>query len=239
MDQPKKPLLVDAHPSDQDNPAKENVREDEARESGSREPGFGRFSRRSFLAQLGAAGVAATASPLAHAVDTETEEKEAAAGVPGAVPVTLNINGKEYRVKLEPRVTLLDALRDHLQLFGTKKGCDHGQCGACTVHVNGRRVNSCLSFAIMHQGDKITTIEGLAQDGKLHPVQQAFLEHDGFQCGYCTPGQIMSASALLHEPIGPDDNAVRAAMSGNICRCGAYNNIVAAVQQARGNSKTG
>jgi xanthine dehydrogenase YagT iron-sulfur-binding subunit len=158
---------------------------------------------------------------------------ESPAAVPGAVPLNLNVNGKEYRVNIESRVTLLDALRDRLQLFGTKKGCDHGQCGACTVHVNGRRVNSCLSFAIMHQGDKIVTIEGLAQNGHLHPVQQAFLEHDGFQCGYCTPGQIMSASALLQEPIGPDDNAVRAAMSGNICRCGAYNNIVAAVQQAR------
>jgi xanthine dehydrogenase YagT iron-sulfur-binding subunit len=158
---------------------------------------------------------------------------ESPAAVPGAVPLNLNVNGKEYRVNIESRVTLLDALRDRLQLFGTKKGCDHGQCGACTVHVNGRRVNSCLSFAIMHQGDKIVTIEGLAQNGHLHPVQKAFLEHDGFQCGYCTPGQIMSASALLQEPIGPDDNAVRAAMSGNICRCGAYNNIVAAVQQAR------
>ena len=221
MDQPKNPLL-DAHEdADQNQPATEQERE----------PAFGKFSRRSFLAQLGAASVAATAGPLAHA--TETDEKVAAAGVPGAVPVTLTVNGKEYRLRLEPRVTLLDALRDHMQLFGTKKGCDHGQCGACTVHVNGRRVNSCLSFAIMHQGDKITTIEGLAQNGQLHPVQQAFVEHDGFQCGYCTSGQIMSASALLHEPIGPDDDAVRAAMSGNICRCGAYNNIVAAVQQAR------
>ncbi len=223
MDQPEKPLF------DPQNPAAEH----NSKEENEREPAFGRFSRRSFLAQLGAAGVAATASPLAHAVATETEEREAAAEVPGAVPVTLNVNGKEYSVRLEPRVTLLDALREHLQLFGTKKGCDHGQCGACTVHVNGRRVNSCLSFAIMHQGDKITTIEGLAQNGQLHPVQQAFLEHDGFQCGYCTPGQIMSASALLHEPIGADDNDVRAAMSGNICRCGAYTNIVAAVQQAR------
>jgi xanthine dehydrogenase YagT iron-sulfur-binding subunit len=200
-----------------------------------REPVLGRFSRRSFLAQLGAASVAATAAPLAHAAQTATAENEEVSSVPGAVPVTLNVNGKEYRLMLEPRVTLLDTLRDRIQLFGTKKGCDHGQCGACTVHVNGRRVNSCLSFAIMHQGDKITTIEGLAQGGQLHPVQQAFLEHDGFQCGYCTPGQIMSASALLHEPIDADDDAVRAAMSGNICRCGAYNNIVAAVQQARGN----
>jgi xanthine dehydrogenase YagT iron-sulfur-binding subunit len=229
MDQPKNPVL-DTEESDQNDPTKEKEREPVSRESR-----FGRFSRRSFLAQLGAAGVAATASPLAHAVDTDTAEKEASAGVPGAVPATLNVNGKEYRVKLESRVTLLDALRDHLQLFGTKKGCDHGQCGACTVHINGRRVNSCLSFAVMHEGDKITTIEGLAQNGQLSPVQQAFLDHDGFQCGYCTPGQIMSATALLREPIGPDDDAVRAAMSGNICRCGAYNNIVAAVQQARGN----
>lgn len=196
---------------------------------------LGRFSRRSFLAQLGAASVAATAAPLAQAAQTEnTKESEERSGVPGAVPVALTVNGKSYHVMLEPRVTLLDALRDHLQLFGTKKGCDHGQCGACTVHVNGRRVNSCLSFAIMHQGDKITTIEGLAQNGELNSVQQAFLEHDGFQCGYCTPGQIMSGTALLHEPIGSDDDSVRAAMSGNICRCGAYNNIVAAVQQARG-----
>jgi xanthine dehydrogenase YagT iron-sulfur-binding subunit len=223
MDQPKEPLL-DAQEPDTD-----------SNSTTDREHAFGRFSRRSFLAQLGAAGVAATTSPLAHATETEPAEKETTAGVPGAVPVTLNINSKEYRLRLEARVTLLDALRDHLQLFGTKKGCDHGQCGACTVHVNGRRVNSCLSFAIMHQGDKIVTIEGLAQNGQLSPVQQAFLEHDGFQCGYCTPGQIMSATALLREPIDPDDNAVRAAMSGNICRCGAYNNIVAAVQQARGN----
>ncbi|MFP5230701.1 MAG: (2Fe-2S)-binding protein [Acidobacteriota bacterium] len=219
MDQPKHPLL--------------DPQESRAQDTEKEKPLFGRFSRRSFLAQLGAAGVAATATPLAHAVATQTGEAEAPAGVPGAVPVTLTVNGKEYNLRLEPRVTLLDALREHLELFGTKKGCDHGQCGACTVHVNGRRVNSCLSFAVMHQGDKITTIEGLAQNGQLHPVQQAFVDHDGFQCGYCTSGQIMSATALLHEPIGPADDDVRAAMSGNICRCGAYNNIVAAVQQAR------
>jgi len=224
MDHPKNPLL-DAHDAAN---ADNNLSPNQEREAV-----FGKFSRRSFLAQLGAAGVAASASPLAHAAATDAPEMESPAAVPGAVPLNLNVNGKEYRVNIESRVTLLDALRDRLQLFGTKKGCDHGQCGACTVHVNGRRVNSCLSFAIMHQGDKIVTIEGLAQNGHLHPVQQAFLEHDGFQCGYCTPGQIMSASALLQEPIGPDDNAVRAAMSGNICRCGAYNNIVAAVQQAR------
>ena len=147
--------------------------------------------------------------------------------------IVLNVNGRDYHLKLEPRVTLLDTLRERLQLFGTKKGCDHGQCGACTVHVNGRRVNSCLTFAIMHQGDRITTIEGLAKNGELHPVQAAFLEHDGFQCGYCTSGQIMSAAALLKEPCGQNDDDVRECMSGNICRCGAYPNIVAAVQEAR------
>ncbi|MGA8111105.1 MAG: (2Fe-2S)-binding protein [Acidobacteriaceae bacterium] len=203
-------------------------------EPGAGEPWLGRYSRRAFLAQLGAAGVVASAGPLAHAAQAETaEETGAAARLPGAVAVTLNVNGEEHRLMLDPRTTLLDTLREHLQMFGTKKGCDHGQCGACTVHVNGRRVNSCLSFAAMHERDKITTIEGLAQNGQLSPVQQAFLEHDGFQCGYCTPGQIMSATALLREPIGPSDDDVRVAMSGNICRCGAYTNIVAAVQQAR------
>jgi xanthine dehydrogenase YagT iron-sulfur-binding subunit len=197
---------------------------------------FDRFSRRSFLTQLGAASVLATTGPLlepASATAQAAVEPAAAAGVPGAVPVVLNINGTERRLMIEPRVTLLDALRENLQLPGTKKGCDHGQCGACTLHVNGRRINSCLTFAISHQGDQITTIEGLAQNGKLHPVQAAFLEHDGFQCGYCTPGQIMSAAALLREPAGTDDDSVRESMSGNICRCGAYTNIVAAVQTAR------
>ncbi|MFZ0519967.1 MAG: (2Fe-2S)-binding protein [Candidatus Acidiferrales bacterium] len=197
------------------------------------------FSRRSFLTQLSAAGIAAAAAPLIHsphavaAPGTVVVEPVPETQAPGAVPFVLNINGRDYRVTLEPRVTLLDALRENLQLPGTKKGCDHGQCGACTVHVNGRRVNSCLSFAIMHQGDKITTIEGLAQDGELSPMQAAFLEHDGFQCGYCTSGQIMSATALLKEPCGADDASVRECMSGNICRCGAYDNIVAAVQTVR------
>jgi xanthine dehydrogenase YagT iron-sulfur-binding subunit len=230
MDRRKNPLL---------DPKASNLTTDPPETEAKREPTAGTFSRRSFLAQLGAASVTATAAPLAHAAqsDDKKDETERGPNTPvSAVPVALNVNGKVHRVLLEPRVTLLDALRDHLQLFGTKKGCDHGQCGACTVHVNGRRVNSCLSFAIMHGNDKITTIEGLAQNGQLHPVQQAFLDHDGFQCGYCTPGQIMSAAALLHEPIGPDDNAVRAAMSGNICRCGAYFNIVPAVQQARKNN---
>jgi xanthine dehydrogenase YagT iron-sulfur-binding subunit len=219
MDQPKRPLVDEV--------------EDKLNQNGQK-PVRGGLSRRAFLGHLGAAGVVATTGPLARGAQTETVEKEEKAAVSGAVAVTLSVNGKDHKQMLEPRVTLLDALRDHMQMFGTKKGCDHGQCGACTVHVNGRRVNSCLSFAVMHQGEKITTIEGLAQGGQLSPVQQAFLEHDGFQCGYCTPGQIMSATALLREPIGADDDAVRAAMSGNICRCGAYNNIVAAVQQARG-----
>ena len=198
-------------------------------------------TRRLFLTQIGVAGIAATAAPLlasAPAAPPLTDPTievpvETPQTVPGAVPVVLNINGKEHRLTLDPRTTVLDALRENLNMFGTKKGCDHGQCGACTVHINGRRINSCLTFAVMHQHDQITTIEGLAQDGQLHPVQAAFLEFDGFQCGYCTPGQIMSGAALLKEPVGADDDAVREMMSGNLCRCGAYDNIVAAVQSAR------
>jgi len=147
--------------------------------------------------------------------------------------VELRVNGKALKIEVDTRATLLDTLREKLQLFGTKKGCDHGQCGACTVHVNGRRINSCLTLAVMHNGDEIVTIEGLAQNGQLHPVQAAFLEHDAFQCGYCTPGQIMSAVALLKEPCGPSDDDVRECMSGNICRCGAYPNILAAVKSTR------
>jgi xanthine dehydrogenase YagT iron-sulfur-binding subunit len=148
--------------------------------------------------------------------------------------IKLKVNGFEHELRIEPRVTLLDALRECLHLTGTKKGCDHGQCGSCTVHVNGRRINSCLTFAVMHQGDDITTIEGLANGEVLHPVQAAFMECDAFQCGYCTPGQIMSAAALAAEPGNHStDNEIREAMSGNICRCGAYPNIVAAVRLAQ------
>ncbi len=147
--------------------------------------------------------------------------------------VTLIINGVERELSAAPWTTLLDALRDRLHLTGTKKGCDHGQCGACTVHLDGRPANSCLTLAIMAQGRKITTIEGLAQGEKLHPVQQAFVQYDGFQCGYCTPGQIMSAVALLAEGRAKTDQEVQEVMSGNLCRCGAYTNIVAAVQAAR------
>ncbi|HEY4353657.1 MAG TPA: (2Fe-2S)-binding protein [Paraburkholderia sp.] len=159
---------------------------------------------------------------------------------PGAVPtspptmsVDLSVNGKIYALALDPRTTLLDALREHLHLTGTKKGCDHGQCGACTVHVNGRRVNACLSLAGTHEGDEITTIEGIGSVAALHPMQQAFVECDGYQCGYCTSGQIMSAVALLGEAVGPADADVREAMSGNLCRCGAYQNIVTAIQRVR------
>ncbi|BCG00034.1 aldehyde dehydrogenase iron-sulfur subunit [Paraburkholderia sp. PGU19] len=150
------------------------------------------------------------------------------------IPVELNVNGTSYALALDPRTTLLDALREHLHLTGTKKGCDHGQCGACTVHVNGRRVNACLSFAATHEGDTITTIEGIGEPDALHPMQAAFVECDGYQCGYCTSGQIMSAVALLDEAIGPNDADVREAMSGNLCRCGAYQNIVTAIQTVRG-----
>ena len=149
------------------------------------------------------------------------------------VDVTLNINGQVHRLQLDPRTTLLDALREHVAMTGTKKGCDHGQCGACTVHVDGRRVTSCLTLALMQDGHEITTIEGLGAPNALHPMQAAFLAYDGYQCGYCTSGQIMSAVALLDEPCGPDDAAVKELMSGNICRCAAYPNIVAAIMQAR------
>ncbi len=147
--------------------------------------------------------------------------------------VTLRVNGTEQVLHLDERTTLLDALRDHLDLTGTKKGCDMGQCGACTVIVDGRRILSCLTLAVMESGHEVTTVEGLARDGELHPVQRAFLEHDGLQCGYCTPGQVMSAVALLDEACGPGDDDVREAMSGNLCRCGAHPGIIAAVQQAR------
>ena len=149
---------------------------------------------------------------------------------PEAVDVTLTINGTRHRLKLDPRTTLLDALREHLGLTGTKKGCDLGQCGACTVLVDGRRINACLTLAAMQQGSDITTIEGLAQGGALHPLQAAFVEHDGFQCGYCTPGQIMSALGLLAEGRTRSDAEIREFMSGNICRCGAYPKIVAAIR---------
>jgi len=150
-----------------------------------------------------------------------------------AVPVTLRINGKEHSLRIDPRTTLLDCIRETVELTGTKKGCDHGQCGACTIHVNGRRVLSCLSLALAHDGKEITTLEGLGTPESMHPMQAAFLACDAYQCGYCTSGQIMSAVALLNEPCGAEDAAVKELMSGNICRCGAYANILAAIQQVR------
>lgn len=149
------------------------------------------------------------------------------------IKVTLRVNGTAHTLQIEPRVTLLDALREYIGLTGSKKGCDHGQCGACTVLADGRRINSCLSLAVMYDDAEITTIEGLARGDELHPVQTAFIKHDGFQCGYCTPGQIMSAVALLKEGCPTSDEGIRECMSGNICRCGAYPGIVAAVQEVR------
>jgi xanthine dehydrogenase YagT iron-sulfur-binding subunit len=156
--------------------------------------------------------------------------------IEGAVAITLRINGKDRQLRVDPRTTLLDCIRETVALTGTKKGCDHGQCGACTVHVNGRRVNSCLTLALLHDGQDITTIEGLGAPEAMHPMQAAFVACDGYQCGYCTSGQIMSAVALLKEPCGPSDADVKELMSGNICRCGAYANIVAAIQQVRNNA---
>jgi xanthine dehydrogenase YagT iron-sulfur-binding subunit len=186
-------------------------------------------TRREFLAVSVTAACTFALTPLASA-ESLVDAPDA-----GAVPVTLKVNGHLTSLRIEPRVTLLDALREYAGLTGTKKGCDHGQCGACTVHVNGRRQLSCLTFAVMHQHDDITTVEGLATGGggALHPMQAAFIAHDGFQCGYCTPGQLMSATALLHEPCGPADADVKECMSGNICRCGAYPGIVAAIQEVR------
>ena len=151
---------------------------------------------------------------------------------PAPIAITLHVNGEERKLKVAPWTTLLDALRDRLNLTGTKKGCDHGQCGACTVLIEGRRVNSCLTLAVMKDGANITTIEGLAKNGALHPLQQAFIDHDAFQCGYCTPGQICSAAGLIAEGKAKTVDEIRELMSGNICRCGAYPNIVAAIQQA-------
>jgi xanthine dehydrogenase YagT iron-sulfur-binding subunit len=161
-----------------------------------------------------------------------TGEAKADARMP--INMKLRINGREHRLTLDGRTTLLDALRDHVGLTGTKKGCDHGQCGACTVLIGSRRVLSCLNFAMMAEGSEITTIEGLAKpDGTLHPMQQAFVDHDAFQCGYCTPGQILSAIACVHEGHAETDAQIREYMSGNLCRCAAYPNIVDAIKQAK------
>ena len=196
-------------------------------------------SRRAVVAG-GAATAAASAFPISSA-----KAEAAKADVP-TMPVSFSVNGKAVKLDLDTRTTLLDTLREHLHLTGTKKGCDHGQCGACTVIVNGRRINSCLSLAVQHDGDEITTIEGLGTPERLHAMQKAFVEHDGYQCGYCTPGQICSAVATLNEiragipshvtgdltgSIAPTNMEMRERMSGNICRCGAYSNIADAMAE--------
>jgi xanthine dehydrogenase YagT iron-sulfur-binding subunit len=196
-------------------------------------------TRRGFLKTTGAATLALASPPSLH--DTAAQE----APLPSE-HVSLTVNGQSYAVDLDPRTTLLDALREHFGLTGSKKGCDQGQCGACTILVNGQRINSCLALAVMHDGDEITTIEGLAEEGTLDPMQAAFVRHDGFQCGYCTPGQICSAVALLseHDAGWPSyattdvatapaltDAEIAERMSGNICRCSAYPNIVAAIRE--------
>ena len=189
-------------------------------------------TRRVFLKQI--AGTGAALAVASHLPTVRAAEPPTPTGPASfTVETHFKLNGKETTVKLDPRVTLLDALREHLDLTGSKKGCDHGQCGACTVLVNGRRINSCLSLIVTHEGDDITTIEGLAKGEQLHPVQAAFLDHDGFQCGYCTPGQICSAVACIAEGHTGSDAEIREWMSGNICRCGAYPNIVAAIRAAK------
>jgi xanthine dehydrogenase YagT iron-sulfur-binding subunit len=187
------------------------------------------LSRREFIGSAIAAGGA-----IGLAMGPVGADEAASA----TVAVSLHVNGRDHRLSLDPRVTLLDALREQLHLTGTKKGCDHGQCGACTVLVDGRRIYSCLTLAVVQAGARITTIEGLADGDRLHPVQEAFIQHDAFQCGYCTSGQICSAVGLLSEGHAKTDDEVRELMSGNICRCGAYPNIVAAVQDARNSPLT-
>jgi xanthine dehydrogenase YagT iron-sulfur-binding subunit len=202
--------------------------------------GLDKVTRRRFLVRTALPTIVATvgleAPRLSAAAAAVTAVTVVPASGPGAVAVTLNVNGADHALEIEPRVTLLDALRERLALTGTKKGCDQGQCGACTVLVDGRRVNACLTLAIATEGKKVTTVEGLARDGRLHPVQAAFIEYDAFQCGYCTPGQICSAVGLIAEGRTRSDAEIREYMSGNICRCGAYTNIVAAVKAAAGHA---
>ncbi len=215
----------------------------------SEDPDFLDLNRRDLLSNAALIGGAVAAGSLVAAADAEAQQASAAplrSSIPVS-PVTLRVNGQVHALQLDPRTTLLDALREHLWLTGSKKGCDHGQCGACTVIVNDRRINSCLSLAVMHDGDEVTTIEGLGTPERLHPMQAAFITHDGFQCGYCTPGQICSAAGMLEEAAAGwpshvtadvaqaasplTDEEIRERMSGNICRCGAYVNIVAAIRE--------
>ena len=188
-------------------------------------------SRRTFLRRLASAGVT-VALPATVLGETNVEPPKpspSASPAPANVPGTLQVNGKSYPIEVEARTTLLDFLRESLGLTGSKNGCDHGQCGACTVLVNGRRINSCLTLAVMHEGDQITTVEGLARDGQFSALQDSFIRHDAFQCGFCTAGQLCSAAACLNEGHANNEGEVREWMSGNLCRCGAYPNIVAAI----------
>ncbi|WP_031304928.1 aldehyde dehydrogenase iron-sulfur subunit PaoA [Sphingobium quisquiliarum] len=208
----------------------------------------GHLTRRGLLRGSGAVAVAFPAMGTAHGASPNMPRSSEGAGMNA---VELTVNGREVHLQLDPRTSLLDALREHLHLTGTKKGCDHGQCGACTVIVEGRRINSCLTLAVMHDGDHVTTIEGIGTPEKLHPIQQAFITHDGYQCGYCTPGQICSAVAMLDEiaagvpshvtqdldEVEFSDAELRERMSGNICRCAAYPNIIAAIRDAAGKGK--
>jgi xanthine dehydrogenase YagT iron-sulfur-binding subunit len=187
-------------------------------------------SRRSFMIGSAAATAGLIVSPLLGEAAVKNAAAKTAAD-PNAIPVSLDVNGKVHVLKLDPRTTLLDALREHLDLIGTKKGCDQGACGACTVLVDGRRINSCLTLAAMNSGKKIVTIEGLAAEGKLHPIQAAFIRNDGFQCGYCTSGQVCSAVALIREGHAGSEDEIREWMSGNICRCGCYAGIVDAIKE--------
>lgn len=187
-------------------------------------------SRRSFFKKSAAIAALAALPPL---IAKAGEKEEQLANLFDKIPLQLEINGQQFSLLVEPRVTLLDLLREQLGLTGTKKGCDHGQCGCCTVHVDGRRINACLSLAVMNHNKKITTIEGLAHGDNLHPMQQAFMKHDGFQCGYCTPGQIMSAICCIREGHANSPEQIREYMSGNICRCGAYPNIIDAIVEVK------
>lgn len=199
--------------------------------------GISNGTRRDFLKQSSfLTALALTPATVVKAAENQWDEK--LADVFEKMPVNLEVNGVKHTLQIEPRVTLLDTLREQLNLTGTKKGCDRGQCGACTVHIDGIRVNSCLSLAISNEGKKITTIEGLAHGDELHPMQEAFIKHDGFQCGYCTSGQIMSGVALIKEGHANSESEIREFMSGNICRCGAYPRIVNAIQDVKNGNQS-